>query len=365
MIQTFVHNTTMMISFIYLFIRLKDLILKKTQNTKYVVLVVSLIMGILSVLTMLDPFEYKGMIFDLRSSPIFLTSYIGGWKAGLISAIFPTLFRGFLGGSNAWKGIVLEILLPIVIASIFRDSKKIKTLSPIIGKRKFLIIFLLFSLIKVIIAWLTGVPSITMFLKLQINTAIFSTIALFCMVVIINDASKSYLMEKELKHLSRHDAMTTLPNLGYFKHSVAKIMEEKIPFAVAMIDIDYFKKYNDTYGHPSGDNILREVAQLLKDNIRTNHKRDQDLVARYGGEEFIICFTNISDKSRIYELAERIRISIERYPFKGEETQPDGKLTVSIGISTYLPGKTLDQMIEEADQALYKSKQSGRNKTTM
>lgn len=356
------YNTATIISFLYLFTKLKTYILKKTNKPKYVMLIIPLIMGTLSVITMMEPFEYNGMIFDLRSVPIFLISYLGGWKVGILSCVFPTAFRLYLGGDVLWKGIVLDIFLPIIIGVIFRDSKNIRPPAPIIGKKRFLLSFLIFSITKTSISWLSGVKSVAFLIKLQSSITIFSLITLFIMAVMINDDNRKLLEDKELKYLSTHDNMTALPNLFFFKDKVNKILNNNIDIAIAMVDIDYFKKYNDKHGHPKGDEVLKQVARILKENIRTSGDRVLDIVARYGGEEFIICFSNISNKSYIFDLMERIRIEIERYPFKGKETQPNGKLTISSGISLSSYDKSLEEVIEEADEALYTSKRLGRNR---
>ena len=125
-----------------------------------------------------------------------------------------------------------------------------------------------------------------------------------------------------------------------------------------MIDIDNFKKINDSCGHQNGDVLLREMAKILK-----NYSRDQDYVCRYGGEEFSIILTNTS-KQQAYDIAERIREGIAQYTFSKFHLAEDIKITVSIGLATFpdhVPTK--EELIAKADQAMYIAKFSGKNQT--
>jgi len=122
-----------------------------------------------------------------------------------------------------------------------------------------------------------------------------------------------------------------------------------------MIDIDYFKDFNDRYGHIVGDAILRELSRTIQENIR-----QIDLIGRYGGEEFSIILSQ-TDKDAAQFVAERIRLAIQdkRIRVYDEEL----KITVSIGISTYpYDGKGIERLIDKADSALYQAKQAGKNK---
>ncbi len=117
------------------------------------------------------------------------------------------------------------------------------------------------------------------------------------------------------------------------------------------IDIDYFKHYNDLYGHQKGDKVLKTIGDILKNNTR-----EGDIVARYGGEEFAVLLPNTPEKEAI-NIAEKIRRKIEYTYFEGEENQPNGNLTVSMGISVYpYKAKSDMELIKSADDALYRAK---------
>ncbi|MDF1562254.1 MAG: diguanylate cyclase [Deltaproteobacteria bacterium] len=129
------------------------------------------------------------------------------------------------------------------------------------------------------------------------------------------------------------------------------------PFTVVMIDIDHFKKYNDTHGHPMGDRVLIEVARTLKEHVRS-----VDTLARYGGEEFTVVLPRI-DRDRAPEVAEKLRAAVEERIFPNEGTQPLGKITLSIGVASYPhDAASWRDLLDHADIALYNAKDAGRNK---
>jgi diguanylate cyclase (GGDEF)-like protein len=125
-----------------------------------------------------------------------------------------------------------------------------------------------------------------------------------------------------------------------------------------MLDIDWFKKYNDFHGHPKGDALLRNLVNVLTANVRPS-----DTVYRYGGEEFAILLPN-ADKKEASSVIARVQKAIGRERFEGEEqSQPEGKVTVSIGVATFpADASNKDGLIEAADSALYRAKQSGGNR---
>jgi diguanylate cyclase (GGDEF)-like protein len=141
---------------------------------------------------------------------------------------------------------------------------------------------------------------------------------------------------------------------------VLQATKEKKEFSIFIFDIDYFKNYNDKNGHQAGDEALRITANLLKENFRSG-----DIKARYGGEEFIVLMRD-TQKQQAHELADRFRVTIEKFAFPHEENQPNGCLTVSGGIATFpVDGNNIKEIIEKADEALYMSKGKGRNRVML
>ncbi len=159
------------------------------------------------------------------------------------------------------------------------------------------------------------------------------------------------------------DPLTNAYNRGYLDLYLEKEIKfaerKKFPVSVVMIDIDYFKNYNDLNGHQKGDKVLIDVVKTLMTNIR-----GYDIVARYGGEEFVIVLPHANLKSATKK-AELIRQKIRDFVFFNEGMQPNGNLTISLGVATF-PNNTLDskELLHKADLALYKSKADGRDKTT-
>ncbi len=158
------------------------------------------------------------------------------------------------------------------------------------------------------------------------------------------------------------DSLTQLWNHGRFQYLLQDHMERckaaQMPLSLIALDIDDFKIYNDTLGHQAGDQILKQLAQLLK-----NQSRKMDFVCRYGGEEFMVILPQ-TDKREAFFIAERLRHDIERSKFVHEEVMPQKKLTMSIGLSTFPEdGSTPSELIASADKALYQAKRSGKNNT--
>jgi len=160
------------------------------------------------------------------------------------------------------------------------------------------------------------------------------------------------------------DPLTGILNRRGFEGAAKLTFDDETALAkgvcLLMVDIDHFKKVNDTYGHLFGDKIIRAIAETLKSKIR-----GQDSVARLGGEEFAVLLTetNVAG-ARI--VAESVRQSIEKGKIRRNDTREQiSGITISIGVSTYSSGKSIVDLIDQADKALYVSKGSGRNKTTV
>ena len=166
------------------------------------------------------------------------------------------------------------------------------------------------------------------------------------------------------KELSRKDGLTELYNHRFFHQlletEVSRAERYDRVVSLLMIDIDDFKSYNDTHGHPAGDVALRRLAQLLK-----QASRNCDFAARYGGEEFAVIVPEVSaDSAR--RMAERLLKLIADTEFEGEEEMPGGRLTVSLGIATYpMQAGSKSELIEHADQALYRAKGLGKNRVVV
>jgi len=165
----------------------------------------------------------------------------------------------------------------------------------------------------------------------------------------------------ETELLAVTDGLTGLFNHRYFQdrleRTLVRAAETRQPVSLLMIDIDYFKQYNDLNGHIAGDVALREMAAILRRSV----KRD-DVVARYGGEEFAVVMAS-TGREAARGAAERLRTEAEKAEFPNEQVLPGGNLTISVGLATF-PDDAADRagLIERADAALYSAKHGGRNR---
>ncbi len=159
----------------------------------------------------------------------------------------------------------------------------------------------------------------------------------------------------DLQKLSTTDTLTQLPNRlkldQHFLLLLKHCQRYHMPLSIILLDLDYFKRVNDTHGHQVGDEVLIELSERLSNNIR-----ETDLVGRWGGEEFLILCPELTHYQAM-QLAEKLRQLIEVQPFNIVGTQ-----TASFGIATLKAHDTEDSLLEAADQALYQAKQQGRNR---
>lgn len=168
-------------------------------------------------------------------------------------------------------------------------------------------------------------------------------------------------LQERLRNAALTDGLTGLWNHTHFRNQLdiefSRTRRYGGVVSLLMIDLDHFKAVNDTYGHEVGNDVLKRTASHLSRMVR-----EIDVVARYGGEEFVIILPETHVDGAMVR-AQRIRECIAAYPFENREIQPNGKLTVSIGVSSYpKDGRTKEELIESADQALLEAKRTGRNK---
>lgn len=165
-----------------------------------------------------------------------------------------------------------------------------------------------------------------------------------------------------VRHKSDTDSLTGLWNHGFFQFQLAKELKlakkEHLPLSLLIMDIDNFKKLNDTQGHQKGDEILKVIADIVKDS-----SRDIDYVCRYGGEEFSMILTQTS-KDQALNIAERIRQRINEYIFHSAKDGEAMKMSISIGLAAFPDNaKNQQELISQADKAMYSAKFGGKNQT--
>lgn len=190
----------------------------------------------------------------------------------------------------------------------------------------------------------------------------------FCLIQ-INDTSMSLKRERVLQlkseRLSKYattDALTGLHNRRAFDErfrvEYARALRQNSPLSLVMLDVDYFKLYNDTYGHSAGDKVLVAVANAIKSQAN----RATDVVARYGGEEFIAILPNCESHGGLI-IAEKFREAVAALNIVHEKSDVSGCVTISAGVATLEPGDTCtaNDLLEKVDQSLYQAKHAGRN----
>lgn len=179
----------------------------------------------------------------------------------------------------------------------------------------------------------------------------------------IEDITERKKAEDQLKLFASMDGLTCIANRCHFDNTLdlewRRAMRSSKPLSLIMIDVDYFKNYNDVYGHLAGDSCLQKIAHTIRDSLR----RAGNFVARYGGEEFTVILPDTNAEGA-YLFAESLREKIENQNIEHKDSRAGKNVTVSLGVSTAVPEKdsTQDELISQADRALYKAKQGGRNR---
>lgn len=294
---------------------------------------------------------------DMRNISILITSIYGGPISTIVTAIMLATFRWVHGGMNIAASIGVASILLVSLISIIISKINIERQEH----------WILMFLIEV------GITSISLSFIIndkEILTSIIFINLIICIIsysfvfILTKQLERTYHLIKGLEEKSTHDFLTGLMNVRAFDDVFNDIIEEvkrdkDRKLAVLMIDIDYFKKVNDTYGHSVGDIVLSEVGRVILESVRSS-----DIVARVGGEEFCVILQK-SSVTLTLDIAERIRKAVERHKFLINETETIS-VTISIGASIY-PDTTREiEMIKEiADNNLYKAKNEGRNRVIL
>ena len=283
---------------------------------------------------------------DVKSIPI---SVAGETYPGVeIYATFMNNFidNNFIKKAGVGTNVVITLILALAVGAVV-----LLTNSTAIAVSTALIAAIGYSLLTYFIMMFAN-------LWLDVVIPVVSIFIMFAVAYLVKYIIKSRDFEQQYK-LATTDGLTELYNHRYFQDQmrmqIANCTRYNSEFSMIIIDIDHFKKFNDTYGHQAGDAVLKQVAQTLKTNTRAT-----DIVCRYGGEEMSIILTN-TDKEEAIKNAHRICKAVSDRVFKLSATQTT-HVTISLGVSTFpQDGDSPQQIIEVADQGLYYAKEHGRN----
>lgn len=303
--------------------------------------------GILSFLLIIPCYFYRDCAWVQRYLPYIATSFFsisfiyGGYSIGIIS---PATIAGFIS---------------------------ILTVGLVLFERKIVyLIFLPISLyipIAIILSALKQIPYSPVFseaLQSQIlyrnEFWVYSQLYLYipiffaCIVLFEILLTQWRKREQKIDELAQIDPLTGIFNRRKISHQLKKIQQEQIPFALILLDLDYFKSINDQYGHEVGDQVLKRVAQILSMDLD-----EEDMAGRFGGEEFILILNN-KNLEQALNIAERYRHKIASTLILNHPLQ-DIYMTASFGIAVSNPQLSNESIIRQADQALYFAKNQGRN----
>lgn len=355
MINNLFINIILLIAFTFTMGHVLKDISKTIINTFYCKALVGISGGLLGILLIIYSINIDGTktLIDLRVFAIMIISCIDGIMATVISGVIIILYRTLHYGISISSIIaMLQMLLYIVIFYII--DKNIKTeLDKWVSKS----LMVLIIIIPTTYYLLSNLENIWIIIAQFSFVIVIVSIIEYFLLDYVQNSNELYL---RYKRESAKDFLTGLSNARTFniilKTLTKRVIETNKQLSCLMIDIDNFKKINDTFGHSAGDRVLKELAPILKKNCRTF-----DIVSRLGGEEFCILLFDCS-KNKTFEIAWRINKVVEKHKFViGENKFLD--VTVSIGVAVY-PETTskLKDIKEEADKALYKAKRSGRNK---
>ncbi|MCR8847724.1 diguanylate cyclase [Rossellomorea sp. SC111] len=328
------------------------------RNSREIPIPMTLLIGIFSgvlgliLMNFTIPLNHNS-IMDLRHLAIVTTAVYIGWIPALLSASIITIGRTIMFGVTHEAIVAALGMLVIGISCSLLSCLPSRRLVKIQIMNMFSLMIIFFSLQHNI-----GFPDT---LKIIPYHAITSLLVGFIAYFIAEQIKRSNEQYHLLKQNATKDFLTSLNNVRQFDASYnqalrhAQERDEKL--SLLLIDIDHFKIVNDTFGHPAGDEVLKELGKVL-----THHSRSFDIVSRNGGEEFSILLLDCPHSHGMV-IAERLREAVERHPFMITDDKSIN-ITISIGVSTYpdTVSPSGEEIFEQADKALYLAKRTGRNK---
>lgn len=348
-------NTLILISFTFVGGHILREAHESTTNNIYGKIILGFGGGILGIVMMIFTIEVIGTntLLDLRSLAMMMINTVGGFLPTAVAGAIIGLFRIYYFGINQSSCLAL-IHIALYLLSFYIINKRVKTDWKNWFVKLLVVMIILISTFFYLLRHVENSCKIIFNFSLVVIAA--GTLEYFLLIY----AKRSNEIYRMYKKDSTKDFLTGLNNTRYFDQllnlSFEKVLENGEKLSCLMIDIDHFKKVNDTYGHPVGDIILKELAGILVKNCRTF-----DIIGRVGGEEFCVLLLDCPSE-RSVQIGTKIRDAVRNHRFSiGNDRTIN--ITVSIGSATY-PDTVQDpeRIIEKADNALYMAKQTGRDR---
>lgn len=319
-----------------------------------------------AMLLKIEIMQTPGIRFDLRLSVLTLAGIYLGRLNSTVVALFTVVFRFFLGGPGAlwWAaGALFYGPAAFLVSRLFPPGILGVTAAALINVALFMGVMAVLSLFTPVYDYYSPFVSPDNFLRLTLLEVLMIPLTTIILDWALKNALAFHRSYSALEQKANIDGMTGLVNHRRFQEVLTDILadaDSSRPTAALMVDIDHFKRYNDTFGHQRGDDLLKEIAGVFAASVRTS-----DIVARYGGEEFIVILPDTSTDTAL-AIAERLRQAVADHPFPGREKMTHGRITVSAGLASF-PQDATDKntLIAAADKALYAAKGAGRNMVKM
>jgi diguanylate cyclase len=345
-------NLSIIVSLLFFYSQVTNGTLFNTSSSIKRKILAGIMGGALGNILMQYSIHIDTSIVDLRHIPVILLAYFGGALPTFISMMMIIIGRLFIGVNISAFAFIM-VIVPIAILSIYISKSHFSKIAK-------LLLMLTFSNVaySVIFVWL--IQDVSLLISLLLIYWVISYLSGYLAFYTLDFLRNSQILFNKFKTESMIDGLTGLNNVRkfdeIFNHLITDLKTNNQVLSLLYIDIDFFKRINDTYGHSEGDVVLKDLSLILQKSTRAF-----DVVSRNGGEEFTVLLLDC-ELNRAVEIAERIRKMVEENIFRltsGEHI----KLTISIGVANFKESTSEPSMlIDDADKALYQAKKSGRNK---
>lgn len=278
--------------------------------------------------------------YSFAMIPMILVMFFGGAVSGGVCYL---VSFGFNGGFTLDNLFIGTIILALLLSGVWRRK----------SNRVFYLTIGIIALYRIAV-----VGTFVNFRELWLDILLYQAASALCLAICYHALSfkeRHIHAFFSMRNKATTDSLTHINNRASVDYKMMLQQAQRQSCGLMILDLDNFKKVNDTYGHLAGDGVLAHVGEILKDCVR-----HEDFVGRYGGEEFIV-ITSSYDPLHIAAVAERIRSRVEDFEFITENGYTI-RMTISIGTSLYLPGMSVEKAIEMTDEALYDAKREGKNR---